>query len=188
MQITITPTADQQQISVTSPYHVDFVSRARAIGGRWSGTSKTWVFDAAAEEIVRVTLRDVYGTDGADEQLGITAPATLYVYCTHQSPDGERAPVTMRCGITLARAFGRDSGARLGDSVAHLRGAKPRSGGSAKNWITRVPDGCLLAVYQVPRGLAERALLDPDYVCAIGDGSEQIDAIYSQLAAAAEVH
>jgi len=182
MKIAITTAADEQTISVESPYLADFVGRARALGGRWSAAERAWIFDAAAEEPVRALLRDVYGTDGSEEQMGIAAPVTLYVYAT-QETRGERAPLTLQSGITLARAFGRDSGARLGDSVAHLRGPKPTSGGSMKNWRTCIPKGCLLAVYAVPRALAERALLDTGYTCSIGDGTEQPDAVLARLSA-----
>lgn len=83
--------------------------------------------------------------------------------------------------LTLARAFGRDSGARLGDGVAHLAGPKPRSGGSVKNWRTVIPGGCLLAVYNVPRAMAASALADDRHYCAIGDGTEATPAILARL-------
>ena len=183
MQIAITHQPDTGTITVTSPYAADYVSRARALGGRWDRTAGGWVFDEAAEPAVRQALRECYGTDGGTDAVP-EASVTLYVYVP-EALSAARGPVVLDGPITLARAFGRDSGAKLGDGVAHLAGPKPTSGGSVKNWDTRVPAGGLYAVYQVPRGLAERAQGDADVVCRLGDGSEATAAVLAEMQAQA---
>lgn len=166
-------------ISVTSPYHDGFVSRARALGGRWDRDSKTWLFDEAAEDAVRQALKDAYGTDGAAADEG-AEPVALYLYAPETVAEFH-GPVSV-ASITLARAFGRDSGARLGGGTAHLAGPAPSSGGSVKNWRTQIPAGCLLAAYNVPRVLAERALADDRFVAEIGIGAESTSEVLTRLA------
>lgn len=178
MEISITSTPDEKQIRVVSPYSEDFVGRARGLRGRWSSPDKAWVFDARAEPIVRSILVEIYGTDDTKSDAADLVAVFVYARHTVTQPCG---PIAMDCGITLARAIGRDSGARVADSVAHLRGPKPGSGGSRANWITTLPAGCLLICYDVPRALAERALLETDYLCRIGEGTEMPDAVIAQM-------
>lgn len=173
-------------IAVTSPFDAAFVGRARALGGTWDRERGAWIFDASAEEPVRVALREVYGTDGSEADGGAEA-TTLYVYAPRRVW-ADRAP--LRIGtITLARAFGRDSGARLGGGVAHLAGPAPKSGGSVKNWDTRVEEGCLLAVYNVPRAEAERALESAaPFAARLGDPTERAAEVLDSLRPTTTIH
>lgn len=167
---------DTGRVEVTSPYDTSFVSRARAFGGTWDRGHKVWSFDESAEGTVRQALRDCYGTDGEDD--GAEA-VTLYVYVP--STISELGSALTLGGITLARAFGRDSGARLGDGVAHLAGPAPTSGGSVRYFKTVIPAGCLLTAYNVPLALAERALLEPRCASMIGDATAGTSAVLAQL-------
>jgi hypothetical protein len=50
-------------VQVTSPYCPEFVGFAKMRGGKWSDSTKTWMFDARDEFAVRSALIDIYGTD-----------------------------------------------------------------------------------------------------------------------------
>lgn len=55
---------------------------------------------------------------------------------------------------TIARAFSRDSGARPGEDAIFEEG-KPTSGGSARRWYTKVPQGCVIRLSNVSIALWE---------------------------------
>ena len=66
-------------------------------------------------------------------------------------------------GKPLAIATGRDSGAKPGEGVAFIEGS-PKSGGSAKNWYTIIPAGCVCEIYRVPKSKAVELLSEqPTY-------------------------
>jgi len=52
------------RIAVSSPYHPNFLSRARSLGGIWNAARRVWVFDSADHDRVRLLCREIYGTDG----------------------------------------------------------------------------------------------------------------------------
>ena len=52
---------------VESPYHDDFPTAARALGGRWCGETRTWTFASEAEEDVRQLCYDVFGAEAFEE-------------------------------------------------------------------------------------------------------------------------
>jgi DNA repair protein RadC len=54
------------RIAVTSPYHPDFPSRARMLGGEWDGGLRVWLFDAGDRERVRNLCREIYGADAGE--------------------------------------------------------------------------------------------------------------------------
>lgn len=68
--------------------------------------------------------------------------------------DGWQGPVEV-AGRTIARAWGRDSGAKLGDGVVKLQG-RVGSGGSMKNWETVVDADVVL--HDCPRKVAEKLI------------------------------
>lgn len=138
------------RVAAMTPYHPNFPARARALGGKFVDTTsggKAWAFDARDEERVRAICLDIYGTDGTPTDtvtLRVTALADMY----------EAAGSIYVAGRVLARAFGRDSGAKLGEGVVHLSGKMPNSGGSVRNWRTTVADGSVFEVRDVPRRAA----------------------------------
>ena len=67
-----------------------------------------------------------------------------------------RTPITM-FGKTIASAYGRDSGAKVGSDVAFIYGS-PASGGSVKNWTTVVPKDSVVVLYNVPESLLAHEL------------------------------
>jgi hypothetical protein len=140
------------KIRVESPFHPDFVRQIRAAGGKWDGTRQAWVLDARTLETVREICRRVYGEDDRGSER-VTLRVTFAERYT-----GDRAPCVL-AGRTLARAWGRDSGACVGEGVSFVKGA-PHSGGSVKNWLTVIPDGCVLDIFDVPMSMAQKTIDD----------------------------
>lgn len=101
------------QITVKSPYNNEFVEKARLLGGRWNDQNKTWVFDIRDEERVKNLLMEVYGDDGFKKDT-----CTVRVIFREREI-ATRKPITV-FGRVVARAFGRDSRAVLGDGVVLL--------------------------------------------------------------------
>lgn len=133
--------------AVETPYNPDFVAAIKRIGGaRWDSASKRWTVPAETVESVRAAMREAYGRDDSEPSdlltVRIKTAKTLYKCC---------APVVIY-GKTVATATGRDSGARVGDDVAIITGGVS-SGGSAKNWLSKVEEGSEIILYHVPAAL-----------------------------------
>lgn len=142
------------QIVVSSPYNKDFVSGAKRCGGKFSPTDSAWLFDARDEERVRSLCLECYGTDGHTQSL-----VTLRVeYKERESARGESIALA---GRSIARATGRDSGARPCDGVILLAGGFV-SGGSVKNWTTEVRAGTIILVRDFPKAAAEALIAESD--------------------------
>ena len=70
---------------------------------------KNWAFFSQNEEAVRKLCIDIFGTDGDTTNEFVTVKTTVKAECT-------RKPVSFY-GRTLASAWGRDSGDRLGLAI-----------------------------------------------------------------------
>lgn len=140
------------KIKVASPYNKFFVLQARNLGGRWKSAEKVWEFDVRDEERVRDLCREVYGNDGQT-----TDTVTLRVKWAEGMSEYQ-GPLCV-AGRPVARAWGRDSGAKLCEGIVLLKG-KFDSGGSLKNWDTRVVSegGVELLVRDFPRAKAEELI------------------------------
>lgn len=143
-----------QDLLVHFPY--DEIAKTRIkehFNGRWNPTETAWAVDAAFEDEVRELLNERFGTDGtrpiAYQTLRVTALKTVSEY---------HGPVTC-CGKVLARAHGRDSGAKTGSDVVLLSGGI-HSGGSRKNWKSIVEEGSVFKLVRVLPALVEE---DPDW-------------------------
>lgn len=147
-KINITTTTES--IAVQAPYHATFVARARDLGGKWRAPS--WVFDVRDENRIRELCRECYGTDGLTADL-----CTLRIEWKQSSVVDKAGFVA--AGRPVARAFGRDSGAKLDDGVVMLAGGFG-SGGSVKNWVTTVDEGTVVLVRDFPRAEAERLVAE----------------------------
>lgn len=148
----ITISVSDKNIRVASPYNPEFVAGAKRLGARWS--APVWIFDARDEDRVRDLCREVYGDDGR----GLAQVCTLrlrFVDDYTASCDAVRI-----AGREVARAFGRDSGAKLGEGAVLLEGSI-NSGGSAKNWKTLVRQDSIILLRDVPVAIAERAVASP---------------------------
>lgn len=105
-------------------YNAWLVDTAKNLGGKWDAGAKAWVFATLVGGEVEA-LDVLYN----DSLVTVDIKATDKLFA-------DTGPVTF-LGYTIARAFGRDGGAKLGDSVALIEGSIG-SGGSAKNWITTI--------------------------------------------------
>ncbi len=146
----ISLTADSDTISVQSPYHPRFVSRARELAGKWDVGARAWRFPLSQSERVRSLCQEVYGTDG-------TAPTvTLRVAVPEQ---GTRQLQLWAAGRSLARAYGRDSGAKIGEGIVVVSGGFT-SGGSRANPELVVKTGTVVEILDCPEPAAEAYLAD----------------------------
>ena len=145
------------KIIVTTYYNRKFASKARNLRGQWDSVKKAWVFDESVEEYVKQALIDIFGVTGE----------TLYETCSLLIKDftawESRGEVEL-FGRTVARAFGRDTGAKLGDDIIWISGSYG-SGGSAKNWTTEIKNG----TFEIQNFQLERTKFD-DVQKAIEEG------------------
>lgn len=118
----------EDKVKVITPYHADFVNTCRRLRGKFSDGA--WHFDDSVLEYVREAMMEFFNTTGEVPFEEVSLLIKDY------SDYASRGPVTL-FGRTIAKAFGRDSGARLGDNIALIKG-EINSGGSVKNWSTKV--------------------------------------------------
>ena len=145
------------KIIVTTYYNRGFASKARNLRGQWDSSSKAWVFDESVEEYVKQALLDVFGITGE----------TPYETCSLIIKDltaWEAKGEVELFSRTVARAFGRDSGAKLGDDIIWISGSY-YSGGSVKNWTTEIKNG----TFEIQNFQLERTKFD-DVQKAIEEG------------------
>ena len=132
------------KVAVASPYNEAFVKRARRLGGEWDGRTKMWVFDERDIDGIKEAVAECYGHyfDAGVELVDIRIACSKVV-------SGRRKPIY--CGPReVARAWGRDSGARLSDGVVQIQG-NIDSGGSVKNWRTDCSADSIFEVRDFPR-------------------------------------
>ena len=146
-------------IKVITPYNSVFVGRCRNLRGNFA--EGAWFFDDSVEEYVRDAMKTIFGVDGVDP----------VEYCTLLVKDftdrGYKGPVEL-FGRTIAKAYGRDSYAKLGDEIVFISGSYS-AGGSVKNWLTQVTD----ATFEIRNFPLERTKF-PDIQEAIEDGWVEI--------------
>lgn len=145
---------------IDSPYNPEFVSRIKNCGGRWDMSTRTWKIAEHALDAARQIMQEVYGeTDQPKTEptvtLRVEALADIWEVCS----------AIVIAGRVVARAYSRDSGARVGDDVAFVSGA-PYSGGSAKSWTTCIDAGSVIKLYNVPLSKAYAAVKNPLYKVA----------------------
>lgn len=136
---------EEEKALLYTPYNAEFVKKIKKIGGaRWDAEKKGWSIPANMVDAAREIMMDVYGeTDQPDD----ASKHTLRV--TFNEERSECCGAVMLYGKTLASAYGRDSGARVGEDVALISG-KIGSGGSVKNWRSVIDAGSVFILYNVP--------------------------------------
>ena len=129
-------------LCVNCPYNSEFVAASKILGGRWN--APLWIFDPREEQKVRDLCYRVYGTDGIKEPDLLTVRAKF-------GPDNDvrQAPIEI-FGRTIARAWGKDSGVKLGEGVVLSSGGF-FSGGNTKNWETKAEAGTEVLITGIPR-------------------------------------
>jgi len=138
-------------IAIDTPYNKEFIARIKGVGAKWNPTRRVWEADARTIETVRDIMRDVYGQDDMPQEL-----VDVKVKVGDQDIYEDKGAVVI-FGRTIATAWGRDTGARVGDGVV-LESGKVTSGGSMKNWRTIIKAGSVLTVYDVPKQAVEKGL------------------------------
>lgn len=132
-----------------TPYNADFVKAVKTMGGaRWDSTSRCWTISEDMLPQARKIMMYVYGY--TDEKQG----ETITVKATFAKDVWEECDSVVILGKTVARAYGRDTGAKPGEDVLFLEGA-PTSGGSARHWCSIVPAGSVVTLYHVSKALYE---------------------------------
>ena len=121
----IQTTISEERITVLSYYNTEFVSKARALKGKWE--TPFWVFDTRVEEHVLNAVRSCFGVDGTEDYQ-----TCVLTVCLDEWADKSGVEVL---GRPIAKAWGRDSGAKLCEDVICVEGTYT-SGGSVKNWGT----------------------------------------------------
>lgn len=155
---------------IRSPYNRDFVARVKALGGKWNADTRDWVIREESLEAARAAMMDIYG------ETDIPAAETVTVIAEFLRDDyADRGSYSL-LGKTIAQAWGRDSGAKVGEGCAFVAG-QPESGGSAKNWRTNIYAGSIVAIYDVPKDFAEREIpkINPDIIRLTIMGAPKLD-------------
>ena len=150
---------------IYTPYNAEFVRAVKNCGAKWNKANSCWTVEAGHIDTVREIMRRIWGRDDQDRGTCVTVQLTFA-----RPAIGECEPVTCY-GRTVARAFGRDSGAVAGDGVAFVIGA-PESGGSVKNWKTVVPEGCIIRMTDVPLEMFTRGDLPEGVIAELIDGED----------------
>jgi len=143
------------KVYTTSYYNSEFVSKARGLQGKWD--SGKWVFPISIIDHVRKAMVHCYGVTGENPY------PVCVLACDNLNLEGYQSGVEL-FGRPIAKASGRDSGARLQDHVIKISG-NITSGGSMKNWYTYVKNACI-EIHKFPVAALERA----DVKSAIAEG------------------
>lgn len=132
---------DIDKIKVYSPYNPEFVRRIKHMKGKWR--DGCWEVRADLIEEVRALMVEIYGRDDRPTKMvniKVTAKEALTSdYCSGIEMFGR----------SICRAYGRDSGAKISDGIVFLKG-DCTSDGSMKNWYTKIFEGSVFIVYDVP--------------------------------------
>lgn len=154
------------KIYVYSPFKSDAPKAFRNAGGEWK--ENAWIFPDADQDIVDSVCKSIYGVTGRES----TAKAQIIVK-DDISIYGESV---IFAGFALSIARGRDSGARTGDGVKLMSG-NIGSGGSVKNWTSRVEGGTIFRVDEFPVGIESTEKITVEYLEEVKTNAIQDDEI-----------
>lgn len=136
------------KINIYSPYSEKFVTAIKLAGARWSG--EAWALDARDIELARSICMDIYGCDDRPHptcSVRVTAKEVFWK---------AKGAVTLFNRV-VAKAWGRDSGAKVGEGVVFVKG-QPTSSGSVKNWATEIPENCEFIMRDIPLRAVENKI------------------------------
>ena len=137
-----------KSFQVATPFHPDFAALAKRKGATWDADLTAWSFNSRDEKAARNLTLAFFGFDGLSDPDLVDVQVEIGEY-DYRDMNTLCRPFSL-FGRILAEATSRDSGARLGEEVS-LRTGDVRSGGSAKNWETKIDDGAVFIVRDVPR-------------------------------------
>jgi hypothetical protein len=138
----------KKKVKVVSDYNKTWVEKARQLGGKWSGGA--WNFDIREEPAVRDACMEIFGC--FDEP--VKDVVTVILRGDDRSQIWASKTSLSLFGKMIARGFGRDSGAKLGDGVS-VRKGRIDTGGSVKNWTVETKGEYEIVIRDVPRVLVE---------------------------------
>src|SRR5687767_1149952 len=118
MTLTLTRRPDGKRADLASPYHPNFPSKARAMGGKWNASQATWTFDVRDIERVRSACLEVYGVDPLAEPDESPELVTVRLALDTRYYGSE----LWMFGRELVNRPGRDNGVRLGAGVVIISG------------------------------------------------------------------
>mgnify|MGYP000042066791 FL=1 len=132
---------ENEKAYVYTPFNKNFAKKMRAMNGTWNGSA--WVVNTMFVSAVREIMRNVYGYDDTDTDIQTVTLRIVFLENQSAYHDGIRM-----FGKTIATAYSRDSGAKLGADVALIKGSIC-SGGSVKNWNTEIDRDTVINLYNV---------------------------------------
>lgn len=129
--------------NIYTPYNKEFIREVKKIGGaKWNGKARCWSIPAYSVDKCREILLDVYGYD--DSPVETTTVRVRILEDMTEIKDSVKI-----FGKTVARAYGRDSGSKVGEDVVLVSG-KIDSGGSIENWVSVIEKGSIVELHNVP--------------------------------------
>lgn len=135
---------------IYTPYNSEFVRKIRRCGNaHWNSSANAWTVNTEYIPAVRKMMCDVYG------ESDIPADKRVDVKLTFHEDYEATCDGVFFFGRCLARAYSRDSGAKVGEGVCYLDGSC-KSGGSAKYWSSIVKEGSVVMLYGVPEVLIQK--------------------------------
>lgn len=140
--MSIKVTRIEDELIVSSQYNSNLPKRARAIGGNWDPTKKVWVFNISDEKLVKELYMDIYREWEMSKLIRVRITLRNKMFNTNDS--------VYICGKQIARATGRDSGAKTGEDIRWVSGELPTSGGSTKYWTTVVYEDSVFDIVKFP--------------------------------------
>lgn len=144
-------------IFLVADYNHDLVDEARSLGGRWDSESFCWAFS----DIVKDKVEELeYLYCSKKNCIEITAIETISIHTDS----------VYFCGIPIAKASGRDSGAKLCEGVSMIKGTID-SAGSRANWCTKICAGAVFRL-KVPENKLKRCFEDESALWEINNLGE----------------
>lgn len=139
---------NNEKIEIYTPFSRKFVNQIKAkIGGaKWDGYC--WVANEDQLEAVRSIIKDSFGVDDTEEDY-----VDVIVTIDECGLIEERGSVNL-FSKEIARAYGRDSGAKINKDITFLKGSA-ESGGSWNYWHTKVEEKSIIKIKDVPERLVK---------------------------------
>jgi len=116
--------------TLKTPYNIRVVDECRRLGGKWDGEEKAWIFPGFVADKVEA-LDEKYNSELINIEITFPDGTSKWQGCIDVA------------GFKIASATGRDSGAKIANGVAFIKG-EARSGGSVKNWMTVISEGTVI--------------------------------------------
>ncbi|MEZ9543594.1 hypothetical protein BCU70_17755 [Vibrio sp. 10N.286.49.C2] len=136
----ITVDKDENTTTLKSPYNTLLISKCRDLGGVWDKENQIWVFPGFVEEEVK-NLDGIFNSSKVVVEL--TAINEIY---------GIKQGIEF-LGVSLCKAYGRDSGAKMENGISVISGCVD-SVGSRKNWKTVIYQETVIRL-SIPSKLVE---------------------------------